>query len=227
MVTVSLLVFLWPDGRAPLEDAVLSEALDRTLTEPQPGESSLRETASDQEVAAQAAVPSVAPRSTRLTVQQAPDATRPAGRDPAPAPTTPAEENDQRVVSGGEPSAELRADWSVPRMLPSGVTALPLPFEPLSGELRPDVITEPVLIARVDPRYPDIAKRLSIRGDVVLRVLVGPDGSVTPVEVLTSPHSSLSDAAKRAVQQWRYRPALRNGVPVSSHAEIKMTFRLE
>jgi periplasmic protein TonB len=84
-----------------------------------------------------------------------------------------------------------------------------------------------VLIAKVEARYPDIAMRLNIQGDVVIRVLVGPDGRVTSLTVIKSPHQTLSEAARRAVQEYRYQPAMRNGEPIASHEDITVRFHLQ
>lgn len=73
----------------------------------------------------------------------------------------------------------------------------------LSGTIEP-----PSLLVRVEPAYPHVARAAGIQGRVVLRAVVGTDGSVERVEVIASPHPLLADAAEEAVLRWRYRPAV-------------------
>ena len=62
------------------------------------------------------------------------------------------------------------------------------------------------LIRKVEPRYPDVAKRMSLGGTVKLIAVVAPDGKVTKVEpVGGSP--ILVEAAESAITQWKFAPA--------------------
>ncbi|MGB8065060.1 MAG: energy transducer TonB [Candidatus Sulfotelmatobacter sp.] len=62
------------------------------------------------------------------------------------------------------------------------------------------------LLRKVDPRYPDIAKRMNLGGTVKVIAVVAPDGKVTKVEsVGGSP--ILVEAAESAITQWKYAPA--------------------
>jgi TonB family protein len=58
----------------------------------------------------------------------------------------------------------------------------------------------------VPPLYPEIAKRMNIKGVVQLEVLVGRDGSVKEV-IVVGGHPLLTEAAVKAVKQWQYEPA--------------------
>ena len=57
----------------------------------------------------------------------------------------------------------------------------------------------------VQPEYPDVAKRLSIRGAVQLRVTVSADGNVKSVEPRGG-NPVLVEAAMKAVRKWRFEP---------------------
>ena len=71
------------------------------------------------------------------------------------------------------------------------------------------------------------AQRLRQQGSVELRIHVGVAGLVTRVEVTrTSGYSLLDEAAVRAVESWRFEPALRRGRPVPDAFEHTVTFRL-
>ena len=62
------------------------------------------------------------------------------------------------------------------------------------------------LKTKVVPEYPELAKRVNIRGAVSLEVLVNPDGHVKKINVLGG-NPVLAQAAVDAVKKWRYAPA--------------------
>jgi TonB family protein len=63
-------------------------------------------------------------------------------------------------------------------------------------------------------------------GNVVIEAVVGTEGEVHFVRVISGP-PSLRDAAIEAVKQYRYEPAIRNGQPVPEHVDITIRFRFE
>lgn len=81
------------------------------------------------------------------------------------------------------------------------------------------------LIHRVDPVYPPIAKKAQVAGTVVLHVIIGKDGSVQEVQVVSGP-PLLIRAATDAVRQWRYKPTLLNGQPVEVDTTVTVIFAL-
>jgi protein TonB len=60
-----------------------------------------------------------------------------------------------------------------------------------------------LLLKKVNPIYPTNAKRAGIEGDVVLRILIGADGRVTVLDVVSG-NQMLRDAARHSVLQWGY-----------------------
>jgi TonB family protein len=78
---------------------------------------------------------------------------------------------------------------------------------------------------RVTPVYPEQARTQRIQGAVALEAMVGEDGTVEHVTVLSGP-SSLADAARRAVEQWRYTPLELNGKPMPMRKQITIKFTL-
>jgi protein TonB len=77
------------------------------------------------------------------------------------------------------------------------------------------------------PRYPPQAVERSLEGVVLVAAHIGPDGAVERVEILESSGYPLLDReARRAVESWRFAPALRDGVPVSSRIEVPIRFRI-
>ena len=74
------------------------------------------------------------------------------------------------------------------------------------------------LTRRVDPRYPELAKRLNATGTVRLRIVVAKDGGVTGVTILGG-HPLLAVAAEDAVKKWRYEPGPQTTQTVEFHFE--------
>ncbi len=81
------------------------------------------------------------------------------------------------------------------------------------------------LIRRVEPSYPEIARRARIQGVVLLEVQVGAEGSVENVRLIRG-HPLLNAAAVDAVSQWKYSPTLLNGEPVPVIATVTVRFVL-
>jgi len=94
---------------------------------------------------------------------------------------------------------------------------------------KPVRISEPVeqamLIHRVEPSYPPLAKQIHLEGTVRLRAIVGRDGMVRDLEVLSG-QPLLAKAACEAVLQWRYRPTLLDGEAVEVETYITVVFQL-
>ncbi len=77
----------------------------------------------------------------------------------------------------------------------------------------------------VAPEYPEAARQAGIEGDVSLRVIIGPDGAVNGIRLLSG-DPALARAAMESVAQWRYAPALLDGWPVSVVTTVTLAFRL-
>ncbi len=80
-------------------------------------------------------------------------------------------------------------------------------------------------ISRVEPVYPEEAKRQGIEGAVRLHVIVGGDGAVQSV-ALTGGPALLAKAAASAIREWRYAQTLVGGQPVETEQDVVVTFRL-
>lgn len=85
----------------------------------------------------------------------------------------------------------------------------------------------PEKVHHVNPVYPDLMRQGRMQGKVVLDAVVDKDGTVTNVLVVESPHPMLDEAAIEAVQQWRYKPILINGVPTRARVRVTTTFGLK
>jgi len=85
--------------------------------------------------------------------------------------------------------------------------------------------TAPGILRRVDPVYPDLARRAHIQGTVVLMMVVDEFGVPMQVRVLDG-HPALQDAALQAARQWRFEPARMDGRAVAASFRITLNFRL-
>jgi len=77
----------------------------------------------------------------------------------------------------------------------------------------------------VEPTYPLLAKQMKVEGAVVLNALIGRNGNIQQLHVLSGP-AILSAAAREAVQQWRFKPFLQAGQPVESESTITVNFTI-
>ena len=87
-------------------------------------------------------------------------------------------------------------------------------------------VKAPVLSSRVEPQYPEAARKARMEGVVILEAIITDQGSVEDVRVLKSVNPLLDASAVRAVQQWKYKPATLNGRAVRVYLTVTVTFRL-
>jgi TonB family protein len=85
--------------------------------------------------------------------------------------------------------------------------------------------TNNYLLTRVVPKYPEQAKQQHIQGPVVLNALVGRDGLVQGVNVISG-DPELVQAAVTAVKQWRFQPQMLEGNPVEFETRVTVNFSL-
>lgn len=82
------------------------------------------------------------------------------------------------------------------------------------------------LIFKVDPEYPSVARTARIQGSVVLRAIIGTDGTVQQLQVVSG-NPLLASPALNAVKHWRYRPYLVDGQPVEVETTVTVNFKGE
>jgi len=87
-------------------------------------------------------------------------------------------------------------------------------------------VTQGMLIHRVQPAYPQLAKIARVEGPVVLAAIIGKDGTIQNLHVLSTASPLLNQAAIEAVKQWRYRPYVLNDTPVEVDTQITVNFTL-
>jgi periplasmic protein TonB len=109
-------------------------------------------------------------------------------------------------------------DQADPPAEPQGVV-LPQRVRVSQGVMRGLIVT------KVQPKYPEKARKKRIQGTVTMHVLISKDGDVATVE-LVSGDPLLAPAAMEAVKQWKYKPYLLNGQPVVVDTQIQVNFAL-
>jgi periplasmic protein TonB len=77
----------------------------------------------------------------------------------------------------------------------------------------------------VQPVYPPIARNVHVQGAVVLAALIGKDGTIENLRLMSG-HPMLVPAAMAAVSQWRYRPYILNGEAIEVETQITVNFIL-
>jgi protein TonB len=97
----------------------------------------------------------------------------------------------------------------------------------LKSPLRvPSALAAGLLIHKVIPQYPELAKVTRTEGAVVLSATIARDGTIANLRVVSGP-ALLQQAALDAVSQWRYRPYLLNGEPVAVETTVNVVFSFE
>jgi len=82
-----------------------------------------------------------------------------------------------------------------------------------------------LLIKKVTPNYPQLAKQARIQGTVVLQAEISKEGTIQNLQLISG-HPMLAPAAIEAVKQWRYKPYLLNGEPVAVETQVVVNFSL-
>jgi Gram-negative bacterial TonB protein C-terminal len=89
-----------------------------------------------------------------------------------------------------------------------------------------DQVAQGMLLYRVNPSYPQAALTIRAQGTVVLNALIGKDGRVHDLRVISAPSALLIEPSIAAVMQWRYRPYLLGNKPVEVETTINVVYAL-
>jgi protein TonB len=115
--------------------------------------------------------------------------------------------------------------------LPDSRRIVPPPDDTNLHPVRPSIVRitrlDPgMLIHRVEPVYPPIARQIHKEGRVELRAIIGTDGTIQSLQIVAGdPLFEIS--AREAVQQWRYRPTVLNGQPVEIDTYITVIYTMQ
>jgi len=163
----------------------------------------------------------------RADGEQPPAASAPAF-EPLPTPPSTAP-TDAPIPAGPASGARLEEPWEP---APPGAPTAPAVVRDSTGAAAaPDgqaagtAASPPVPINSPSPAYPSRALRRGESGEVLLRVHVDARGVPDRVEVASSSGSrDLDRAAQRAVNRWRFRPAMRDGSPTAGVVTVPINF---
>lgn len=108
-------------------------------------------------------------------------------------------------------------------------------FDPSIEEAEQSLATEKVgsgvvagnLVARPDPIYPQSAKDRHISGTVILRAIIGTDGHIHSLKLVSAPDTDLAISAIAAVRKWTYKPYLLLGKPTDVETTINVNYTFQ
>jgi len=102
----------------------------------------------------------------------------------------------------------------------------PNPNDPDHVYNPPDVTQRARVIFKPEPQYTEEARKNSITGTVILRVVFSKSGEVTNIRAMQALQGGLTEKAIAAARQIRFVPATRNGQPVSMYMQLEYNFNL-
>ena len=129
-------------------------------------------------------------------------------------------------VVGGVPGGQ--AGGVVGGVLGSIVNAAPTAVPKVATPQRVKVsagVTSGLLIRKITPTYPPLAKQARIQGSVVLQAVIGKDGTIQNLRAVSG-HPMLIQSAIDAVRQWKYKPYFLNGDAVEVDTQVTVNFTL-
>jgi protein TonB len=86
-------------------------------------------------------------------------------------------------------------------------------------------VSQGLLIKKIQPSYPPLARQARIQGQVLLQAEISKDGTIQNLRLISG-HPMLAPSAIEAVKQWRYKPYFLNGEPVEVETQITVIFSL-
>jgi TonB family protein len=78
----------------------------------------------------------------------------------------------------------------------------------------------------VEASYPLLGRQMKVQGSVLLQALIGADGVIRDLRVLSGP-AILASAAREAARRWQFKPYMQNGQPVETQATIAVNFTIK
>lgn len=89
-----------------------------------------------------------------------------------------------------------------------------------------EVETKAFLVKRVEPKYTKDARKNKVEGTVVIRCIFSSTGKVTDIRVISRLPDGLTEKAVAAARLIRFKPATKNGKPVSMYMQLEYNFTL-
>jgi len=125
-------------------------------------------------------------------------------------------------VPGGVPGGSMGG------VIGSVLSATPVAVPKIATPQRVRVssgVSQGLIIRRVNPTYPPLARQARIQGVVLLQAQISKDGNIENLQLISG-HPMLAPAAIEAVKQWKYKPYLLNGEPVEVETQVQVNFTL-
>ena len=110
--------------------------------------------------------------------------------------------------------------------VPAAGPRAPVVETPRETRLHVTHIDRAMLIHRVEPVYPTLAKQIGRAGKVELRAIIATDGTIQSLQVVSG-DPFFYQSALDAVRQWRYRPTVLNGEPVEIDTFITVIYNID
>jgi protein TonB len=125
-------------------------------------------------------------------------------------------------VPGGVPGGTMSGVLgSVMSSIPTAVPKVAVPQRVRVSQ----GVTAGLVIRKIQPTYPPLARQARIQGSVVLQAEISKDGAIENLRLISG-HPMLAPAAIEAVKQWKYKPYFLNGEPVPVETQITVNFSL-
>ena len=86
-------------------------------------------------------------------------------------------------------------------------------------------VMQGLILSKVNPKYPDEARKARIQGTVLLTAVISKSGDIKYVDFVSGPPMLITPSMD-AVQQWKYKPFLLNGKPVEVVTKIEVNYKL-
>jgi protein TonB len=125
-------------------------------------------------------------------------------------------------VPGGVPGGSMGG------VIGSVLSATPVAVPKIATPQRVRVssgVVSGLLLRKVQPNYPPLARQARIQGTVVLQAQISKEGAIENLQLISG-HPMLAPAAIEAVKQWKYKPYLLNGEPVEVETQVQVNFTL-
>jgi TonB family protein len=123
------------------------------------------------------------------------------------------------------PDSDVESDLSPIEPFSKTLSTLDSSSFPLVSSARADGISSPSCLQCPNPNYTDPARAAKFNGTVIMAVTVSPEGHTIETRVARGAPYGVNETAIRAVRDWQFKPAMREGAPVTM-VMIEATFRL-
>src|SRR6478672_2215493 len=147
----------------------------------------------------------------------------PTARPLTPDKTEPAHDSVDRRIFGTRQHYSMRL--SMPN-LTSSTGSWSIRFAELNATHGGADLSAPEAITKVDPAYPQDLMHHRVERTLVLYAVIHADGSVGEVKVLEGFDDRLNENARKALEQWRFRPGTKDGQPVDVEAVVRVPFKV-